>query len=372
MDHAPSQLSVVNESLLQTPIRAPPAQPQATPQSNCAPARPELQPFDNQRSSFIPADQLNMSDMPPPTQGLDSGDVHEPNMGLQDDSTQYESLQTYSLQPSDTAVFSDTWQLDPDSATPDWQGLQDFVLGLDFQGIDAEFPVTGNETPKMQAGTLQDPSNLREKPVPRFIRLRYYRRFGPTSVAPGLRSLSLVVERGEPEQTSPRDEPPFSERSSSHPLTTSTPGSIALDQTHIFDSTSGLPHAAILPQILDTFFEHFGGHFPFLHPQILGGHVKSGEASSFLLNAIAALTVRFCTFTGPVAEALSKYEHAWQRGATFLRQAKEQLVPLLSIPAPEVVAGLLILAWAEYGDDNETGMSQTLLLVAFLPRKHIR
>lgn len=374
--HAPLQQAGCNGSLLQMPFQAPPIQPPGASQSDVTLERSAVETLGDQGPAISSVGQLSTADVRLPSQGqlgaaqqnpapqLGDGGMHGANKEDQGELVHFESPPTSHLQPLDAAVFSDTWQLDPNSATPDWQGLQDFVLGLDFQEMAGEFPVLMNRPySQAQAGTAQNPSKPGEKAVPRVIRLRYYRRFGPTAVAPGLRSLSLVVERGDPEQSSVYNEAQSSGRSSSHPLTASTPNSVASDKSHIFDSTSGLPHADLLPQILDTFFEHFGGHFPFLHPLILGGHVKSGEASSFLLNTIAALAVRFCTFSGPVAEALNKYEHAWQRGAIFLRPAKEQLVPLLSIPAPEVVAGLLILAWAEYGDDNETGMAKKLLFL---------
>jgi hypothetical protein len=39
-----------------------------------------------------------------------------------------------------------------------------------------------------------------------------------------------------------------------------------------------------------------------------------------------------------------------------LNQAKILLIPLLSIPSRDLVAGLLFLALAEFGDNNEAGM----------------
>ena len=234
----------------------------------------------------------------------------------------------------------------------DWPDLQNFVLGLDFmEDGDDLFPQPGSSE-------ITDNSHSEQRrqtvPRPRVIRLRYYRRFGPTAVVPGLRRLSVVVDPSQDEAQGAdveNQEPDYSPS-----VNDSSPASAASHQSKLFDKSSGEPHPDIIPQILDTFFKHFGGHFPFLQPQIFGGHLRSGEASSFLLNAIAALTIRFCTFEGPLASMKDKYEAPWRRGRPFLQKAKKQLVPLLSIPAPEVVAGLLILAWAEFGDNNEAGM----------------
>ncbi len=244
-----------------------------------------------------------------------------------------------------------------------WLDLQDLVVGLDFMGdYDPNFGLPDHQamgdgdqnTAQQQAMRPDRTSN------PRVIRLRYYRRFGPTAVVPGLRRLSVMVENRQQEGVPPSEEEAPEWESAASLVDTASPSSALSHESRIFDKASRIPHPDMVPQILETFFQHFGGHFPFLNPEILGGHVRSGEASSFLLNAIAALTIRFCSFEGPLAHLQEKYEHPWQRGTPFLKKAKEQLVPLLNIPAPEVVAGLLILAWAEFGDNNETGEENSL------------
>lgn len=231
----------------------------------------------------------------------------------------------------------------------DCPDLQDFILGLDFLGEG------GNATlyPGSANASGQTPLERTISQRPRLVRLRYYRRFGPTAVIPGLRRLSVVVDPEQEESPTDGDRPEAGYTPSSGD--NSSPGSTASNQSRLFDKHSREPHPDMVPRILDVFFDHFGGHFPFLNAQILGGHVRSGEASSFLLNAIAALTVRFFPLDGELAVLQRGSDVPWRRGAPFLKKAKEQIVPLLSIPAPEVVGGLLILAWAEFGDNNEAG-----------------
>lgn len=238
----------------------------------------------------------------------------------------------------------------------DWSDLQSFVLGFDFMGTSSLSPEPSVNIGSPIPGSLHAPLDA----TPRLVRLRYYRRFGPTAVIPGLRKLSVVVNPTEDEPANLQGVHHELEEPKSLWDQTPSPASAASQQSRIFDKNFREPHQDILPHILEVFFQKFGGHFPFLHPQILGGHVRSGEASSFLLNAIAALTVRFCSFEGPFAIIQDKYDVKWRRGSPFLKKAKEQLVPLLSIPAPEVVAGLLVLAWAEFGDNNETGQYGSL------------
>lgn len=301
----------------------------------------------------------------------------------------------------------------PDETVP-WTDLQDFVFGFDFMQDGENFvtqaaafsPTAAAQDGIVGGGGPASPTTAAAAAAKsRLIRLRYYRRFGPTAVMPGLRRLALVVDSTEEDDGHhahgnvcavhdtaqdaaataaagiPQDHvhqrsddisptAPQAAGFAPSPLVTPTPSSssssVASLESKLFDRTSRKPHPDIVCQVLDVFFDNFGGHFPFLHPQILGGHVRSQEASSFLLNAIAALTVRFCSLDGPLAALQDKYDVPWQRGAPFLVKAKEQLVPLLSIPAPEVVAGLLILAWAEFGDRNEAGMSRPFLSTFFL------
>lgn len=230
-----------------------------------------------------------------------------------------------------------------------WTDLPDFIFGVDvldhFDSGGQEYFVPGR-------AKSQTPTVVCSRP--RLVKLRYYRRLGPTAVVPGFRRLTVTVS---PDQ----DESNDGDRSNSEADgyfgrgTTVSPSSTASEQSRLFDKSNCQPHPDIMPVILDVFFEHFHGHFPFLHPEILIGHVQTGEASSFLLNAIAAITVRFCSAEGPLAYLHDRYTTNWSRGAPFLKKAKEQLMSLLSLPEPEVLSGLVILSWAEFGNNSETG-----------------
>ena len=135
-------------------------------------------------------------------------------------------------------------------------------------------------------------------------------------------------------------------------------------ETSVFDARNNLPRAELLPHLLDAFFEYYGSYFCFLNRRQLESLIKTDEISTFLLCSIAALSARFCNtdvFTPyfPPLPASQVREH-WHYSLPFLNQAKTLLMPLLSIPSRDLVAGLLFLALAEFGDNNEAGKGSTL------------
>ncbi|CAG9955529.1 unnamed protein product [Clonostachys rosea f. rosea IK726] len=230
--------------------------------------------------------------------------------------------------------------------------VQDFTLGLDF--IDPSL-VGRSPDPVLQSFVAQAMGGDNPITKSRILRLRCYRRLGPTAAAPGVRRLFVAVQ---PYPNLPAGQGRDDSRTESSPggLSISTPRSTWSAYNNLFDSQAQRPHSLILPIILNVFFDHFGGHFPFLQKRVLNYHVRTGEASSFLLNAISALTARFCPLDGPLAILKDRFKGKWRQGAPFLAKAKDQLASLLSIPASDVVAGLVIMAWVEFGDNNEAGM----------------
>ncbi|KAK2590338.1 hypothetical protein QQS21_011981 [Conoideocrella luteorostrata] len=234
---------------------------------------------------------------------------------------------------------------------------QDFVLGWShFQPVLDEMPIF-----TLQPGLI--PDDLCKAGGSRSIEIRYYRTFGPTALFPGRRRLSLRIEHGDDRsetigstgQTLNGSSAPGSRNCQSTSLSSNSS-----TNTGLFDSANQQPHPDIIYQILDDFFDRLGGHIPFLSHDILLTHIGSNVASSFLLNAIAAVTLRFCSNTGALAEILGQYKgersNPSRHCAAFIAKARAQLVGLLSVPEPEVVGGLILLAWADFGEKNETGL----------------
>jgi hypothetical protein len=174
--------------------------------------------------------------------------------------------------------------------------------------------------------------------------VQYYRYLGPTAIAPGYKKISLKVTND-----SIGYEDRFFHR------TTST----EQRDNPVLDPLTNLPRAELLPHLLDAFFEYYGSYFCFLNRDQLESLIQRDEISTFLLCSIAALSARFCDpdiFTPYLASRpnLEVQDH-WHYSLPFLNHAKTLLVPLLSIPSRDLVAGLLFLALAEFGDNNEAG-----------------
>ena len=173
--------------------------------------------------------------------------------------------------------------------------------------------------------------------------LQYYRYLGSTAIVPGYKKVSLKVAKDGPTSDN-----------SDNGINASLD-----DFDAVFDPYTNLPRAELLPYLLDAFFEYYGSNFCFLNRGQLEHLVHTNEISGFLLCSIAALSSRFCSpeiFAPYFPSLLNGQERqCWQYSLPFLSQAKKLLMPLLSVPSCDLVAGLLFLALAEFGDNNEAG-----------------
>lgn len=174
--------------------------------------------------------------------------------------------------------------------------------------------------------------------------LQYYRYLGSTAIAPGYKKISLKATNDGSEASG---------------LSSGTPSTQLAKDPDMFDPRSNLPRAELLPHLLDAFFEYYGGSFCFLNRQQLEKLISTNEISGFLLCSLAALSARFCSpqiFEPYFPSTNGQIIDRWQYSLPFLIQAKKLLMPLLSIPSCDLVAGLLFLALAEFGDNNEAGI----------------
>ena len=185
-----------------------------------------------------------------------------------------------------------------------------------------------------------------------YATVHYFRHLGPTAIAPGHKKLSLKVRQ---DHGDPLEGGAFPHCSPDTANKTATDSGLL----PLFDRETSLPATAILPQLLDSFFEYYGDNFCFLNRAYLDQLIDNGEASSFLVCSMSALSSRFCpsvTFAAYFQPKTDGTERArWEYSIPFIDRAKQLLMPLLSIPSCDVVAGLLLLAWADFGDNNEAG-----------------
>ena len=202
-------------------------------------------------------------------------------------------------------------------------------------------------SPQQHSSVIAQPDDLRLRHhlsnTPYTV-VQYYRYLGSTAIAPGYKKISLKVAK----DRSRVSDVSYEKHEVQHHSDAS-----------IIDTHTDLPQAELVPHILNAFFEYYGGIFCFLNRPQLEKLIHSNEISSFLLCSLAALSARFCNpevfdpyFTRlPQGHSREK----WEYSLPFLTEAKKLLMPLLSIPSCDLVAGLLFLALAEFGDNNEAG-----------------
>lgn len=75
---------------------------------------------------------------------------------------------------------------------------------------------------------------------------------------------------------------------------------------------------------------------------------------------MSALSSRFCDpdLLAPYLESRpeASEREQWELSAPFLEKAKAMVMSSYSLPTPDAVAALLMLAFVDFGDNNEAGM----------------
>ena len=128
----------------------------------------------------------------------------------------------------------------------------------------------------------------------------------------------------------------------------------------IFDSITGLPVQPLLPTLLDAFFQYYGDNFCHMNRRHLDMLIDHGKASVFLICVMTALSSRFCPpevyaeYFPPKADGSPR--KSWEFSKPFLDRAKSLTMSALDLPSADVVAGLIMLAFVDFGDNNEAGM----------------
>ena len=246
--------------------------------------------------------------------------------------------------PSPCSLFSNATDLTVPVAQPNANTIAEPPPEERFNGSSVSIPANGIQGygPASFSPVSQTPHTI----------LQYYRYLGPTAIAPGYKKISLKIAN----DSNGSESQPVLRSDSSEQLGTS-----------VFDPRTNLPRAELLPHLLDAFFEYYGSYFCFLYRRQLESLIKADEISTFLLCSIAALSARFCDpgVFAPYFPPLqgSEVRERWHYSLPFLSQAKTLLMPLLSIPSRDLVAGLLFLALAEFGDNNEAGKGGTSCLL---------
>ncbi|RSH84095.1 hypothetical protein EHS25_005340 [Saitozyma podzolica] len=171
------------------------------------------------------------------------------------------------------------------------------------------------------------------------LQLYYYRFSGSTAIQPGVNRINLRLQRRTAD--SPTTSVP-------QPVAPDVPPSPSRALSDIFD-TEGMPFTHIREPLFELFYRHLSQHFPAISRQRMNERLASGTMSQFLANCICALGARFVG---------DPQEPASQASGPFMAKALELVVPLTSLPATETTSGLILLAWASYGQGNDSGLWQ--------------
>lgn len=116
----------------------------------------------------------------------------------------------------------------------------------------------------------------------------------------------------------------------------------------LFDA-SGMPHMTVWEPLFELFLVNMSQHFPSVSRMRMGERFETGTMSQFLASCICACGARF---------ASDAKDRQTQACAPFIAKAQELLVPLVHLPTTEATTGLLMLAWANYGQNSESGLWQ--------------
>ncbi len=205
-------------------------------------------------------------------------------------------------------------------------------------------------------GLLRQVSNSESKgsdsPVsePPYYTVQYYRHLGPTAIAPGHKQISLKARQDDIDNPGNFFQSNNS-RPDPHMAITHDPNS----HLQLFDEATGLPSDLILPPLLDAFFEYYGDNYCFLNQTCLRQIIDHEKPPVFLVCTMCALSSRFCPESFSHFLPPAKRE-AWEYSAPFLERAKQMVVPSLSLPCLDSVAALLMMAFVDFGDNNESGL----------------
>ena len=185
-----------------------------------------------------------------------------------------------------------------------------------------------------------------------YTTVHYFRHLGPTAIAPGHKKISLKARHEDQPFGHPSSTPIRSASDMQPPR--------SLDTRHIsplFDNETGLPVPELLPTLLDTYFEYYSDIYCFTNRSFLNARINEGNPPTFLISVMCALSSRFCAIDlfEPYFLPLDRVRQNWEYSAPFLERSKSMMMSAISLPSPDVAAGLLMMAFADFGDNNEAG-----------------
>lgn len=112
-----------------------------------------------------------------------------------------------------------------------------------------------------------------------------------------------------------------------------------------------MPLLAVRVPLFESFYHHLSCLFPAISRRRMNERFESQTMSQFLANGICSIgsIAHGSGHAGVVSNVQPK---------VFLDKTLSYVLPHTELPTTEAVSALMLLAWAAYGDGNESGLWQ--------------
>jgi hypothetical protein len=122
------------------------------------------------------------------------------------------------------------------------------------------------------------------------------------------------------------------------------------DSLPLYDPDEHGPVDPLISQLVDIFFTHVGCNFPFLRKEIFKRNVEDKQIDALLVDAVCAVSARFSIHPSLKSRSPSA------AGVHFSNRAKSLVVDTFACPSLSAVQACLLLAYAEFGSNRDSGL----------------
>ncbi|KAI5860368.1 fungal-specific transcription factor domain-containing protein [Durotheca rogersii] len=186
-------------------------------------------------------------------------------------------------------------------------------------------------------------------------RVPYFRYFGPTAIVPGFKQMVVKVRgrrRSSMSATSPGTSSIFSGIVNSIQQEVDA-GSV--EEMPVYDPSDTNPVHPIITHLVETFFVHLGGNYPFLRRDKFPKLVQEKRVEPILVDAVCALAARFSDhplFRRWNEGKLARSEY----GYVYAQRAKSATVDTFPCPSVAAVQACLLMAYDGFGADQDSAL----------------
>jgi len=118
----------------------------------------------------------------------------------------------------------------------------------------------------------------------------------------------------------------------------------------LYEPNEAGPVDPLIFGLVGEFFVHVGANFPFLRRDIFTRGVEDKKVDALLVDAVCAVSARFSS------HPLFRRNPPSAAGKPFSSRAKSSVVETFSCPSLQAVQACLLLAYAEFGSNRDSGL----------------